>query len=58
MYKFPRNFWEDTREDGEPLARDKQGKVIVPSAELLKRQLEELKRLQDEQLYERRWSQR
>jgi hypothetical protein len=46
--KFPRNFWEDERDDGPPPAKDAEGKAIVPTADDLTRQLRELRVVLDE----------
>jgi hypothetical protein len=59
-YHGHKNYWEDDRTEGAPIAKDAEGKTIVPTQQMLDQQLERLRRIQqaEEQLAQRRWSQR
>jgi hypothetical protein len=59
-YHGHKNYWEDTRTEGAPIAKDAEGKTIIPTQQMLDEQLARLRRIQqaEEQLAQRRWSQR
>jgi hypothetical protein len=59
-YHGHKNYWEDDRREGAPIAKDAEGQTIIPTQQMLDQQLERLRRIQqaEEQLAQRRWSQR
>jgi hypothetical protein len=59
-YHGHKNYWEDDRVEGAPIAKDAEGHTIVPTQQMLDEQLARLRRIQqaEEQLAQRRWSQR
>jgi hypothetical protein len=59
-YHGHKNYWEDDRREGAPIAKDAEGRTIVPTQQMLDEQLARLRRIQqaEEKLAERRWSQR
>ena len=56
--RYPANPYEVEPEPCEPLPKDAQGKTISPRNEDLLEQLRKLRELANQQLAERRWSQR
>jgi hypothetical protein len=59
-YHGHKNYWEDDRREGAPIAKDAEGQTIIPTQQMLDEQLARLRRIQqaEEQLAQRRWSQR
>jgi hypothetical protein len=61
-YHGHKNYWEDDRREGAPIAKDAEGQTIIPTQQMLDEQLARLRRIQQahdrlaqEQLAQKRW---